>query len=183
MIGLRKIEHDARKDVAERVLKREAKHNGDNAGGRQQAADRHIENVGDDGEAGGNIDDADEEVLQKSRFARLAFEDENRTKEAGKQPGRREPPDNLEDADHHEREVRTLSALARTGKTPAASSMMVNPPKEASWRESAQRGFRERRAASRESRRLERPGKRQGVGKPRDKATNSAVMRSILNSC
>ena len=65
-------------------MKREAEHDCDHAGGRQQAADWHIEDVGDDGEAGGGIDDADEEILQKPRLAGLSPEDEHRAEEAGK---------------------------------------------------------------------------------------------------
>ena len=105
MIGFRKIEHDAREDVAEGALKGEAEHDGDDAGGRQQAADWHVEDIGDDGEASGGIDDADEEILQEPGLARLSSEDEHCAEEAGKQPGGRDPPDDLEAADHEIREV------------------------------------------------------------------------------
>ena len=43
------------------------------------------------------------------RLAWLSFEDEHCTEEARKQPGRRVPPDNLEDDGHDKREVRALS--------------------------------------------------------------------------
>ncbi len=40
---------------------------GNNAEGGQQAANRHTKDVGDDGGASGDIDDADEEILQEAR--------------------------------------------------------------------------------------------------------------------
>ena len=105
MIGFREIEHDAREDVAERALKGEAEHDGDDAGGRQQAADRHVEDISDDREASGGVDDADEEILQEPGLARLSSEHEQCTEETRKQPGGRDPPDDLEGADHEIREV------------------------------------------------------------------------------
>ena len=39
-----------------------------NAEGGQQAANRHIKDVGDGGEASGDIDDAAKEILQEARL-------------------------------------------------------------------------------------------------------------------
>jgi len=63
-----------------------------------EAANRHIKDVGHYGENGGDIDGPDDEVPRESRSARLPFEDQNRTEEPSRQPRRRKPPDNLEDA-------------------------------------------------------------------------------------
>ena len=75
------------KDVAQGTLKGDVEQNGDNAEGGQQAANRHIKDVGDGGGASGDIDDAAEEILQEARRAGLSFED----------------------AGHDKREERTLS--------------------------------------------------------------------------
>ena len=98
---------------------------------RQQAADWHIEDVGDDGEAGGGVDDADEEILQKAGLAGLSPEDEHRAKK----------PANSQDAATHQTILKALITtnaksgpslgVGSDGRTPAASSMTVKPPKEA----------------------------------------------------
>ena len=65
------------------------RHHGHDGWSRQQAADR-LEDVGDNGEASGGVDDADEGILQELSRG-LSFEDEHRTEEACK-VARRDPP-------------------------------------------------------------------------------------------
>ena len=111
-----------------------------------------------------------DEVLQEPRFAGLPLEDEHGAEEAGKQPGRRDPPDNLEDANHDKREVRTLFGVGSDGKTPAANSMTVKPAKEASWQRNRAKGVFAKGEPRYENARDEKgAGERQRVGKLCDK--------------
>src|SRR6185437_2582357 len=60
-IGPAEVQHKAGKQVAQRALKGEAENDGDAARGRKQTLDGQIEDIGDDGEDSGEINEPGKE--------------------------------------------------------------------------------------------------------------------------
>ena len=97
-IGAAEAEHEAREHIAQGALQRQAEDDGDRARCGEQASDRKIEYIGDDGEGGGEIDDAGDDVLEELRLARPPLEIEEAAQEADQEPGAPGPPGDLQPA-------------------------------------------------------------------------------------
>ena len=89
------VERDARKYVAQRILERQSKDDGKDARGGDQRSDRHAEDKSEDRQQHPNVDDADDEVLQKARLARLSLEHEIDADKPDQRPGEVNPPEHL----------------------------------------------------------------------------------------
>ena len=72
-IGAAEIENKAGEYVAQRALEREADDDRDGPGGREQTLDGKVEDIGYDGEEGGEIDEAREDVMEQIAFPRPLF--------------------------------------------------------------------------------------------------------------
>ena len=55
-VGVAETEHESGENVVQAALERETEHDGNYAGGREQALNGEIENIGDDGESCSQID-------------------------------------------------------------------------------------------------------------------------------
>ena len=95
-VGAAETEDDAGKDVAQRALQRQPEDDGDNAGGREQALNRHVEHVGDDREQRGEIDQPGEQILQQLPLARPALDDHKGAQKADQEPRHPQPPRDLQ---------------------------------------------------------------------------------------
>lgn len=75
-VGPAEIERDARKDVAQGALHRQAEDDGKDTRRGDQRADGKAEDIGDHREDCAEIDQADDQILNEATFSRLAFEDQ-----------------------------------------------------------------------------------------------------------
>ena len=85
-------QHNAREDIPQGALECQAEDDRDHAGSREQALDRKIEDISDDGKEGGEINQAGEQVLQQLALARPVFDDHKSAEKADQKPSRPQPP-------------------------------------------------------------------------------------------
>jgi hypothetical protein len=92
------IEDEAGENVVQRALQRKSEDDGNGSRGREQALDRQIKHIGYDREYGREIDQRSQKVANQLAFARTAFDDDEPVDQCNQEPGRPEPPGNLQDA-------------------------------------------------------------------------------------
>jgi hypothetical protein len=85
-VGAAEIQDDAREHITERALQRQSKNNRDNTGGREQALDWQIEDVGDDRENRGEVDQPDKQILDQLALARTALGNDKGAQKADHEP-------------------------------------------------------------------------------------------------
>jgi hypothetical protein len=90
------IQHDAREDVAQRALQRQSENDRDNARGREQASDRQIEDIGNDREYRGKVDQTSEQILDQLPFAWPALGNNKDAQNADQKPSGPQPPRDLQ---------------------------------------------------------------------------------------
>src|ERR1700722_5669474 len=91
-VGVAETEHESGKNVVEAALERETKDDGNYAGGGEQALNGEIENIGDDGESCGQIDERRENILGEPTVSRAPFEDDHDPHQGDQEPSRPKPP-------------------------------------------------------------------------------------------
>ncbi len=77
-------------------MQRQPENDRDRARGRKQTLDRQIEDIGDDREQGGEVDEAGEQVLNELALARAVLGDDEGAQKADQEPGRPQPPGDLQ---------------------------------------------------------------------------------------
>ena len=97
-IGPAEIEHDPGKEIAERALQREAEDDRQHTRGGKQSLDRKLQDIGGDRKQRGEIGHAGEKILQQPALARAALEGHEGAQETDDEPGRPQPPDDLQEA-------------------------------------------------------------------------------------
>jgi len=94
-IGAAEIQDDAREHVTQRTLQRQSKNDRDCTRSREQALDREIEDVGDDRENRGEVDQPGKQILDQLSLARTALGNDKDAKKADHEPRGPQPPRDL----------------------------------------------------------------------------------------
>jgi hypothetical protein len=94
-VGAAEIQDDAREHITQRALQRQSKNDRDGARGREQALDRQIEDVGDDRENHGEVDQTREQILDQFSLARTALGNDKDAQKADHEPRGPQPPRDL----------------------------------------------------------------------------------------
>ncbi|GGG11876.1 hypothetical protein GCM10010924_46250 [Rhizobium wenxiniae] len=75
-VGASEVESNTGEHVIQGALQRQAEHNRESAGGRNQGANREAENIGYQSQSCSEVYHADHEVLSETPLTRLVLEDE-----------------------------------------------------------------------------------------------------------
>ena len=92
LVRVAETEHEFGKNVIQAALERKTEDDGDDAGGGEQALNGEIENIGDDGETGSQIDEGGDDILNELTVSRAPFEDDHGSNQGDQEPSRPKPP-------------------------------------------------------------------------------------------